>query len=235
MDVVSVYNDVLDRTATEQNGTISIKKFNRFSRLAELRLLDYLSGDISGVTPPEPYTTEKLRDFLSVMLKSEPVQSKDGVFTKPGDYYKFDSSSIIGSYKDDHCGEEVIVSGEDTPIEILDGPQFTSRSKTYIKSLKPSIEKPIGKMVGNKIETLPKDLGSAKLYYIKYPVFGEVKVKVDNVFNEEVPDEVNSVNYEWPESCRNLLVYFICQQYPLSTRERAFVEQNELVNKGPRP
>lgn len=235
MDIISVYNNYLDRTGAEQNGGTSIEKFNRYSKLAELRLEDYLSGDISGVTPPEPYTTEKLRDFLSTMLRSDTMQVQNGSFTKPDDYYKFDSSSIIGSYKDELCGEEVLITGEDTPIEILDGPQFTMRSQTYIKSLRPSAKKPIGKMVGDTIETLPKDLGSVKLYYIRYPVFGEIKVKKDPVYNDEIPDSVTSVNYQWKESVRNLLLYFICQQYPVSTREKAFVEQNELINKGPRP
>lgn len=235
MDIISVYNDYLDRTGAEQNGGTSIEKFNRYSKLAELRLEDYLSGDISGVTPPEPYTTEKLRDFLSTMLRSDTMQVQNGSFTKPDDYYKFDSSSIIGSYKDELCGEEVLITGEDTPIEILDGPQFTMRSQTYIKSLRPSAKKPIGKMVGDTIETLPKDLGSVKLYYIRYPVFGEIKVKKDPVYNDEIPDSATSVNYQWKESVRNLLLYFICQQYPVSTREKAFVEQNELINKGPRP
>ncbi len=235
MDIIEVYNDVLDRTAAEQNGTIGISKFNRYSKLAELRMLDYLSGDLSGVTPPEPYTTEKLRDFLSTMLKSESVQVQNGSFTKPDDYYKFDSSAIIGSYKDDLCGEEVFISGDDTPIEILDGSQFNMRSQTYIKSLRPSAKKPIGRMVGDTIQTLPKDLGSVKLYYIRYPVFGDIKVKIDPIYNDEIPDPDNSTDYQWKESCRNLLVYFICQQYPVSTREKAFVEQNELINKGPRP
>lgn len=235
MDIISVYNDYLDRTGAEQNGGTSIAKFNRYSKLAELRLEDYLSGDISGVTPPEPYTTEKLRDFLSTMLRSDTMQVQDGSFTKPDDYYKFDSSSIIGSYKDELCGEEVLITGEDTPIEILDGPQFTMRSQTYIKSLRPSAKKPIGKMVGDTIETLPADLGSVKLYYIRYPVFGEIKVKIDSVYMDEVPDPATSINYQWKESCRNLLLYFISQLYPVATREKAFVEQNELVGKGPRP
>lgn len=235
MDIISVYNDYLDRTGAEQNGGTSIAKFNRYSKIAELRLEDYLSGDISGVTPPEPYTTEKLRDFLSIMLKSENVQVQDGSFAKPDDYYKFDSSAIIGSYRDELCGKEVLITGEDTPIEVLDGPQFTMRSQTYIKSLRPSAKRPIGKMVGKRIETLPVDLGSVKLYYIRYPVFGEIKVKVDTVYNNEVPDEATSIDYEWDENVRNLLLYFITQQYPVATREKAFVEQNELVGKGPRP
>lgn len=234
MDIISLYNDVLDRTATEQNGSITISKFNRFNRIAELRGLDYLSGDVEGVKPPEPYSTQKLRDWLSIFIKSDNFQVQNGSFTKPTDFYRYESNAIIGDYRDEVCGKDVLVSNGNTPIELLDSQQFDSRCQTFIKKLKPSAKKPIGKMVGNTIETMPVDLGSVKLYYVRYPVFGEVKVKIDPIYNDEVPDEATSINSEWPEFARNFLLYFIVQQYPASTREKALVEQNEVINKSPR-
>lgn len=234
MDIISLYNDVLDRTATEQNGSITISKFNRFNRIAELRGLDYLSGDVEGVKPPEPYSTQKLRDWLSIFIKSDNFQVQNGSFTKPTDFYRYESNAIIGDYRDEVCGKDVLVSNGNTPIELLDSQQFDSRCQTFIKKLKPSAKKPIGKMVGNTIETMPVDLGSVKLYYVRYPVFGEVKVKIDPIYNDEVPDEATSINSEWPEFARSFLLYFIVQQYPASTREKALVEQNEVINKSPR-
>lgn len=234
MDIISLYNDVLDRTAQEQNGEIGIAKFNRYEKIAELRLLDYLSGDVEGVKPPEPYSTQKLRDWLSIFIKKEGAQVQDGAFIKPADFYRYESNAIIGDYRDEVCGEDVLVSNGNTPIELLDSLQFDSRCQTYIKSLKPSAKKPIGKMVGNTIETMPKDLGSVVLYYVRYPVFGEIKVKIDPIYNNEVPDTATSINNEWPEFARNFLLYFIVQQYPLATREKALVEQNEVVGKSPR-
>lgn len=234
MNIVSVYNDYLDRTAAEENGITTIEKFNRFSRLAELRLVDYLSGDVEGLKPPEPYSNQKLRDFLSILLKSDLLQSKDGKIEKPADYYRFDSNAVVGSYRDNVCGKDVVVSAGNTPIEILDGQQFDKRTMTYIKRLQPSMTRPIGKMVGKFIETAPVDLGTVKLYYVRYPVFGEIKTKLDTVYNEVVPDEAGSTNYEWDENVRNLLLYFLVQQFHVSTRENALAEQNELVNKSAR-
>lgn len=234
MDIVSLYNDVIERTEVEQNGSMTIQKFNRFNRIGELRLLDFLSGDVEGVKPPEPYNNQKLRDWLSIFIVPEKIMVQNGVIAKPENYYRFDTTSILGTYRDEVCGKDALVSKGNTPIEVMDGPQFDMRCDTYIESLQPSIRKPIGKMVGNTIEVMPKDLGSVVLYYIRYPVFGEVKVMVDPVYNNEVPDPNTSTNSEWPEYARNFLLYFITQQYAASTRERALVEQNEVINKSPR-
>lgn len=234
MDIISLYKDVMDRTAVEQNGGITIEKFNRFNRIAELRLLDYLSGDVEGIKPPEPYSNQKVRDWLSIFITPHKAVVSNGSFAKPANFYRYESNAIIGSYLDDVCGKETFVSKGDTPIEILDAPQFDKRCETYIKSLLPSIKKPIGKMVGNTIETKPKDLGSVVLYYVRYPVFGEVKIKVDQVYNDEVPDPATSINSEWPEFAREFLIYFITKQYTPSTREKALAEQNELTGKSAR-
>lgn len=124
MDIISLYNDFLDRTETEQNGSVTIEKFNRFERLAELRFLDFLSGDVEGVKPPEPYSNTKLRDWLSIFIKKDSFLVQDGYFTKPSDYYRYDRNAVIGDYRDEVCGKDVLVSNGNTPIEILDGQQF---------------------------------------------------------------------------------------------------------------
>lgn len=235
MDIVSVYNDVMDRTATEQNGSLTIEKFNRFSRLAELRLLDYLTGDIEGVKPPEPYNNQKVSDFLTPFIATDSKQVSNGNSIKPVNYYRFESLKVIGSYLDENdCGEAVIVSKGDTPIELLGSQQFDKRCETKIKSLRPSMKRPIAKMVGNTFQYMPADLGSVKLEYVRYPIFGEVAVEVDQVYNDEVPSKTASTDYEWGDDVRNLLLFFIVQQYPVSTREKALVEQNELVGKSSR-
>lgn len=234
MEIISLYNDFLDRTATEQNGSVTIEKYNRFSKLGELRLLDYLTGDVEGVKPPEPYNVQKLRDWVSKFITPDMKQVANGTSPKPADYYRFESLSVIGSYLDEVCGKVELVSKGDTPIDLLDSQQFDMRCQTKIKDLKPSGKKPIAKMVGGDFHYMPKDLGSVKLEYVRYPVYGEIKITIDTVFNDEIPDPINSINYEWPEYARNILLYFIVQQYPVSTRERALVEQNELLGKSPR-
>lgn len=234
MNIIEIYNAVADKVKPEQNGTLAISSFNIKSKTAELRLLDYISGDVAGVAPPEPYTTQKVRDWLSDFLFKQPGVVENGIFEKPEDYYLFDSMAILGSYKDDDCGEEIIRAGCDTPIELLDSAVYDARCFTHIKSLKPSIKKPISKIVGNNFEFNPSDLGSIALTYKRYPVFGEVKVMVDPVYNNEVPDPNESINYEWKDYARELLVWFICQQYPTSTRETSVRQQLEAEGKSAR-
>lgn len=234
MEIVSLFFDYLDRTAQEQNGTTTIARFNRFSRLAELRLLDYLSGDVEAMKPPEPYNVQKLRDWLTYLGDTDKKSTVDGKTPKPVNYYRFESLAIIGSYLDEVCGKETLVSRGDTPIEILDPAQFDDRCGTWVKDLVPSEKKPIAKMVGGFFEYMPKDLGSVRLNYTRYPVYGEVKAMIDTVYNDVVPDPVNSIDYEWPEFARNILLYFLVQQFQAATRERALTEQNEVINKGER-
>lgn len=231
MDIISLYHDVIDRTATEQNGEMGIEKFNRYNRLGGLRMLDFISGDISGITPPEPYSTEKVRDWLSLFITTDTKQVQSGTSPKPENFYRYESLSMIGDYRDEVCGKDVLVSNGNTPIELLDALQFDSRCQTYIKSLKPSAKKPIAKMVGSEFHYMPKDVGSVKLEYVRYPIFGEIKIKFDAVYNEQVPDPATSIDSEFPDYARELIVYFITKLYSAGTRERALVEQNEVVAK----
>lgn len=235
MNVISLYNDVMDRTATEQNGGITISRYNRFSKLAELKCLDYLTGDLEGVKPPEPYTNQKLMDFLQTFIATDTKQVTNGSSPVPENYYRFQNLKVIGSYLDvNDCGEEEIVSKGDTVIELLNSQQFDKRCLTKIKDLRPSMKKPIAKIVDGQFIYHPIDLGSVRLEYVRYPVYGEVKVEIDTVFNDEIPSPTLSINYEWKDNVRNLLLFFVVQQYPASTREKALVEQNENIGKSPR-
>lgn len=225
----------MDRTATEQNGSLTISKFNRYLKLGSLRLLEYLTGDVEGVKPPEPYLNQKLKDWVTLLVTPDTKQVTNGTSPKPADYYMFENLKVIGSYLDvNDCGEEVLVSKGDTVIDLLDSQQFDKRCLTYVKDLRPSMKKPIAKMMGQNFYYMPVDLGSVRLEYKRYPIHGEVKVYVDQTYNEEIPDPINSIDTEWPDFARNMLLYFVVQQYPASTREKALVEQNENIGKSPR-
>jgi hypothetical protein len=97
--------------------------------------------------------------------------------------------------------------------------------------LKPSFEKPIAKMVGKKIEFNPKDLGSVGLDYIRYPVFAEIKVIADPTYNDEVADPNTSINYEWDENVRELLVWFITDTFSNHISNQAMKQQNAQTGK----
>lgn len=236
MDVNSVYLNVMDRVSPEMNGSLGIQEYNRYSKLAELRLMEWLTGNISGQPGyPEPYSTQKVKDFLSPFIATDKKQVENGIADKPDNYYMWERAAVIGDRLDELCGDPVIITGVDTPIELLDSATFDARSQTHIKSLSPSIRKPICKLVGDSILCLPKDLGSIAIEYKRYPVFGQLKVTIDQVYNNEVVDVAGSTPYEWGEYARELLVFFIVEQYPIKTRETAVQQQQQLVRKTATP
>lgn len=241
MNVIDLFNTTADKVKQEQNGELSIASFNLKLKSACIWLLDYLSGSIEGLVPPEPYLTQKSKDYLAPLLTTVKGIVEDGTFNVPAQYFMFENMSVLGSYKDQECGEEIIRAGCDTPIELLDSAVYDQRCFTYIKSLKPSMRKPIAKIESSDLDSSilvfkfqPSDLGSIKLVFKRYPIYGEVKVKVDPVYNDEIPDPDTSIDCEFGEWARNLIVWHIVQSYAGSNRENALQEQNQVIAKSVR-
>lgn len=228
--VSEIYNDVaLDDANKDQNGTLSYTRFNRYSFRAELRLLSWLTGDLTDPTPPEKLATQKSRDWLSKFIKKLPVQVEKGTINKPADYYLYrDLYRIIGEpieCADKYEEDELKIIKK--PIELLDNAKFTTRCATYIERLKPK-NKPISKLSeSDTFEFEPMDIGSVVLEYYRYPVKAQIVTMDDTVYNQKVVNEALSTNYEWPEACRELLIWFICQQFSLHIREVGFQAQNK--------
>ena len=223
MLIKGIYDDCIDTIGTDQNGDLSFSKFNRFSRRAELSIIDWLTGNID-VIPAPPF--QKNKDWLSIFIKKVPAQVTGGVISKPDDYYTYDNFYRLGSKVEADCEEEENPQLCNTPIEILDGQQYYVRCNTYIEEKSPSFKKPISKIVGNTFEVLPNDLGSVVLEYVRNPVFGTIVSRHDDVYNEDVIDENLSTNYEWPEGCRQVLVWFIVDMFSNYTREQAIKQFN---------
>jgi hypothetical protein len=186
---------------------------------------------VAGQLPPEPWLTQKNRDWLSPFIARLKANVINSVITKPADYYKYDNFYRIGSKVEQDCEEEISPDQCDTPITILDGDKFNQRCITYIAGKKPSFSKPIGKIAGNEIEVRPRDLGSITLEYIRYPKFAKLGKKIDPDFNDEVPDPANSEDYEWGEWARELLVFWITDMFANHIREQALKQFNAATGK----
>lgn len=236
IDAISLYDDFKDEANKWESGYASIDMFNRLSRLAELRVIDWLSGDVAGQQPPEPWLTQKNKDFLSHLITKYPANVTNGVIERPADYYRYDNFYRIGTKVESDCDEEATQAEDDcdTPIEMLDGDEFNQRCNTYVKDKKPSFKKPICKMVGNEIEVRPRDLGSVQLEYIRYPKFAIIGKKKDEVYNDEVPDDNNTTNYEWPEAMRGVILFFIVDMFSNHIREQALKQFNAATGKSVR-
>jgi hypothetical protein len=229
INVIDIYQDSADRINVEENGQFSYSMFNRFSKLAELRLLEWLSGDISAIIPPEPFRSQKNDDWLSPFIVKYASNVTNGQITRPVDYYLYqDLYSLSGSQLCDDDTELVI---EKRPVKVLPNSKFYQRVATYIQSLKPSIKKPIAKQTGKDFEFAPSDIGSVTLEYVRYPKFASIAKVVDEQFMEEVPDIPNCVNYEWDEWAREILVFFICDSFANRTREQALKSTNIITGK----
>lgn len=230
IDVIEIYDDCADLINVEENGQFSYSMFNRFSWLGQLRLIDWLSGDVKGVQPPEPYVTQKNRDWLSNFIVKYTQSVNDGVFVRPDDYYLYqDFYSFSGDVED--CDDTNDVEVITNPITLLGNDKFYLRNKSFIKGLKPSLSKPIGKQVGNTFEIQPSDIGSVVLEYIRLPKRAYLATMEDSVYNRLVPDPANSINFEWDEFARNILVFYICDSFANRNREQALKQTNLLTNK----
>jgi hypothetical protein len=109
INVIDIYQDSADRINVEENGQFSYSMFNRFSKLAELRLLEWLSGDISAIIPPEPFRSQKNDDWLSPFIVKYASNVTNGQITRPVDYYLYqDLYSLSGSQLCDDDTELVI-------------------------------------------------------------------------------------------------------------------------------
>lgn len=235
LNVNDIYLDVEDRINQPENGQLSYARFNRFSWLAQLKFIDWLSGNLDGVTVPEPYASQKSKDWLSPFITPFPTNVANGKITKPSDYYGYENMYLLGNYitESDCENEEEIDSATkcNTVITLLDGAAFNKRCETFIEGLQPSFTKPIAKLVGNNFEFNPTDLGSITLEYIRYPRKAVLNTKEDTVFNDLVYDPATSIDFEWPEFARNTLVWFIADYFYDFTREQAGKQANIATGK----
>jgi hypothetical protein len=232
--ISSIYEDVAKDSANEyENGRLSIDRFNRFSRRAELSLIDWLTGGAAPDNLPTAYLTQKDKNWLSPFILSTKGQVLDGRYERPKDYYQKDALYRLGPPADDNtdCNDDKPPSDCNTPIEILDGKEFDYRCTTWIDELKPTFNLPIAKWIGDELQFSPRDIGAIGLDYIRYPVFGVIVPTVDPVYNQEIPDENASTNYEWPEAVRNIFVFMITDMFANNTREQALKEMNVETGK----
>jgi len=234
LNVFEIYQDCEDKISPAENGNLSFERFNRFSWIAQLNLIDWLTGDVSGIQPPEPYSTQKDKDWLSDLIVPIKKQVVNGILQKPEDYYQWDNGYVLGSRQSADCDDEVQPdSGLNTTIDLLSGAQFTKRSETYIDELKPE-NKPICKMVGKTFEFLPMDIGNVGIEYIRYPKRAYIGSTIDPIYNQPVYNAATSQDFEWPEFARGILVWFIVNAFADNSREKALKETNMVTGKTPR-
>lgn len=237
---VSTIYDNVQYQISKENGYLSFTDFNKLSKRAELRLLDWVTGRIEGNVLPQMYVTQKTKDAVAPLITKYPTSlDKDGFFAKPLDYYHYENmyalvleNIVCDEDEAGGCGENETKNNIVLyPIQLLDGDKFLYRQNTFIKDLKPTEKKAIAKEVGLGFDILPKAIGGVKLEYIRYPKYAVAVGKIDTIYNDEVIDESASTDYEWSEYATEALVYFIVDFFSNHTREQASKQFNQLTNK----
>ena len=240
MDSISIYEDAARLLAnSDENGYWSYALYNQGIRVASNRVLDYITGDSANQTLPISYSTQKAKDFISSLITKYSAVISSGVIQKPSDYYHYDNLFILSLKNQTGCSDDGTSCEEDdvveeivqTPVEMLDGQQFYVRAQTYIKGLKPSPKKPICKMIGNTIEFLPKELGSCTLEYIRYPIYGTINTTIDPIYYEIVADPTTSIDNEFGEWARELLLYYLVQGFSTQISQQSLYQMNEASGK----
>lgn len=239
MTVQSVYTDVArDSVYKDENGNLDFNMFTRMSKRGEMRLLDLLTGDVSGQRLPISFSNQKTKDWLSPFLAPYKASlDADGVFKKPLDYYYFDNLYSL-NLKNNDCKEDDTDCGKNDNkkeidkdvIRLFDGDRFNQKIKTKIKGAKPTPAKAIAKEIGDSFEVYPKEVAGIVLDYIRLPKFAKIVPMVDPVFNNEVIDPVNSIDYEWGEGCREALIYFITDSFATHISSPTLKQMNNLSN-----
>lgn len=235
IEIKSIYDDVSDVVAQTQNGSLSFDRFNRFSKRAELEFIDWLTGKIDVPNMPQPYLSQKNKDWVAPFIVKLPANITGGTITVPADYYLYEDLYRIGNKIDDDCEDDdedngITTKTCDPVITMLDSAQFNMRCNTYIDELRPTPNNAIAKRTGNEIQFMPSDLGSVTLEYVRYPVFGKIVTEMDTEFNEEVINEAASTNYEWGEYAREHLIWFVADMFANNTSNRS-LKENNIVSK----
>lgn len=226
ISVVGVYNDVRFRV-NKENGFLSTQEFNDASWMAQLSMIDWITGGSSGTEVPQLYLNQKNRDWISFLIEKYQVTVSDGIFTKPVNYYLFENLyKVNGPTTIVIDGSPVAMDIPDYPISLLSNNKFNVRANSNIEELKPSLDSAISKMFLNKIQILPKNIGDVILEYIRYPIKSLLVTVRDTTYQEDVPNENASTHFEWGEYARGLLVWFIVDEIANHTREGALKQFN---------
>jgi hypothetical protein len=224
---VDIWDAVNDDISIAESGQLSETSFNIRLKRTQINLLRFLTGDlVDNQLFPIPYKKQKLKDYLKDFI----VRPFNNSFELPEDYYNWDNLYKLGRVlSDDDCNVDDIEIDDscDTKIELLDGQQFNERCSSWIKELRPSEGEPIGKIVDNRVETLPKDVGTMALEYIRYPKDAEIKLIIDPNTNDEIVDVNASGEVEWGKWALEYLVWGIVNYHSKKTREGALKQFNK--------
>lgn len=214
--VETLFIAVSQQTNSDENGQL-FTCFNPFLEMAELAIMDWLTGKLdkngSPFPAPSKFLTQKNKDFLSPFIVKKDDNFKEGIIAVPKDYYTFESLRVAWLNKDcDSNGAPY--NWHD--VTLLNSDKVANRLNSSIAGIKPTEERPIAERIATDLVLHPENMdGQHKLIYIRYPKFGKYVTKIDTRFNDAVYDEANSSDLEWEQSLMNYFVDKIMEYFSI--------------------
>lgn len=183
------------KASTEENGLLTAQLFNSYMKLAELDIMDWLTGD--GKQAPAPILTQKRMDWLRPFIVRSSKNFKN-VLPVPADYYGYKAARSVSL-----TGNKKFIAR----VDLLNSDAVADIVGSAIEGLKPSLANVKAEIIGKEFQLYPEQMeGQIDLVYYRYPKFGVFGVKNDPVYNSEVYDAATSTDLEWDEA---LIPYFV--------------------------
>ncbi len=206
ISVEHIYQSLKDLSTKGKGGYTDSVEFNRNSQRAELLLWQYyFSIYEAGRRVPEA---------MAPFIKVDTLQLTAGAFTLPASWGHTLNVHHISTLSGVECG--------DAPVQ-------TGKLARYLQKheLHMTLESPIrGKGTfysfteDRKVQMYPETLtGQAKIEYLRYPTFAVRAFTLDVPNQEQNPDSVNSVDYEWQPQDENNLIDILLLFHGLINRD----------------
>lgn len=207
--------------------------------------------------PPEEYSpgmpigqvgyevSETITDFFDEIkiLDKQIIVGKDGLAIKPVDYLRVSSIHIKYFYNPDN-GKKGVTKSEccdtyprskkdllskieerDMRVRILSDAKFHFYKNSHIR--KATLEYPVCRFGGGKIEMMPKNVGLIYMTYLRKPAQPYWNYTIQNGI--ELYNPTGSTNIEIPELFLDTLAFHVCNHLGLHIRDSELFNAAELL------
>ena len=163
-----VYSTLKDLVNKDQQGFVSVKEFNNFAQVAQLRIFNRLFDmmkegsrlERAGFGQGRDMSKYKqIKEDLAVFAKSEDVSKASGVFARPDDFARLISISTSGG--------SLLGRTTRTPIQVCYDEEKIDRILSSTLNA-PTANYPVA-LVSGDIEVFPETISKIKMRYYKIP------------------------------------------------------------------
>lgn len=210
ISVEHIYQSLRDLSTKGKGGYTDSVEFNRNSQRAELLLWNYYCSMYE--------VSQRIPEAMFPFIKNPNLSLTDGKFDLPANFGRRLNMQHVSAVSGAECG---------------DAPVTTKKMVRYLQKheLIMTVESPIrGAVAGkrlfysftedDKVQLYPETLtGQVRFEYLRYPTFAVRAYTIDVTNQEQNPDSVNSVNYEWQPQEENNLIDILLLFHGLINRD----------------